>query len=303
MRRQIPFFAEINDSHAAAGFPGRTDLPFFHVFTLDNNCDSVRLTMPPHRRGFYQIALLEQTPGVSVEVDANSFEAASDLLVFVAPQNVLSWVRHKTQRGFVAYFKPEFVEQSGTPLTTTFPFLRPDHINVYVVSDFIRKRLRDYFEQLCSVFESRQPYRSEILRALFTALLFESRAIDAEQGLRLSALTAGAAMAHRFLHMADQHFQSHRSVEAYAQLLDVSAKHLSEMVKEHVGRNASAVIAERIVQEARRLLTHTDLSVAEVSQHLTFSEPTHFIRFFKRWTKMTPREFRRAALAGVKRIP
>ena len=62
------------------------------------------------------------------------------------------------------------------------------------------------------------------------------------------------------------------------------------------------MLDRRIVLEAKRILAHTDLAVANVSAGLGFSEPSNFNRFFRRIEGRLPTEFRgqlRAAGYGV----
>jgi AraC family transcriptional activator of pobA len=44
----IQFFDDINDSHAATGYRGRTDLPDFHAFTVEDTDPDTRRVMPPY---------------------------------------------------------------------------------------------------------------------------------------------------------------------------------------------------------------------------------------------------------------
>ena len=78
----------------------------------------------------------------------------------------------------------------------------------------------------------------------------------------------------------------------YASLLNVSAGHLSELVKEQSGRPAINHIHERLVLEARRLLFHTQHSLKEIAFDLGFTDASYFNRFFKRETNVTPAEYR-----------
>jgi transcriptional regulator GlxA family with amidase domain len=64
-----------------------------------------------------------------------------------------------------------------------------------------------------------------------------------------------------------------------------------------MGMTAKAFIAARIVLEAKRLLVHTDLSVATIAEKLGFHEATNFSKFFRREADSTPAEFRRRQLA------
>jgi AraC family transcriptional regulator, transcriptional activator of pobA len=46
------------------------------------------------------------------------------------------------------------------------------------------------------------------------------------------------------------------------------------------------------VLEAKRILAHTTESVKEIGYDLGFEEPTNFIKYFKKHSKLTPTEFR-----------
>ena len=46
---------------------------------------------------------------------------------------------------------------------------------------------------------------------------------------------------------------------------------------------------------ARQLLVDETLSITQISQHLGFEYPQHFVRFFKAQTGKTPSEYRKTA--------
>ncbi|MEZ5738657.1 MAG: helix-turn-helix domain-containing protein [Burkholderiaceae bacterium] len=57
-------------------------------------------------------------------------------------------------------------------------------------------------------------------------------------------------------------------------------------------RSAKAVLTERLVLEAKRLLAHTLLPVATIGDQLGFAEATNFVKFFRREAGLTPGAFR-----------
>jgi len=75
-------------------------------------------------------------------------------------------------------------------------------------------------------------------------------------------------------------------------MLNISAGHLSEVVKEQSGKPAIAHIHERLILETKRLLFHTDQSVKEIAFRLGFEEASYFNRFFKRIVGDTPLTYR-----------
>ncbi|WP_261387820.1 helix-turn-helix domain-containing protein [Chitinophaga pinensis] len=79
----------------------------------------------------------------------------------------------------------------------------------------------------------------------------------------------------------------------FATQLSVHVNSLNRALKEITGKTTSQLIAERITQEARGLLKHTDWNISEISWCLGFEEPPHFINFFKKNEHLTPKSFRR----------
>ncbi len=84
-----------------------------------------------------------------------------------------------------------------------------------------------------------------------------------------------------------------RTVTHYAKQLEVSASHLHELVKEKTGLTPIAVIQREVILEAKRLLIHTDLQVAEIAEKLVFKDASYFGRYFRRNVESTPGEYRR----------
>jgi AraC-like DNA-binding protein len=57
--------------------------------------------------------------------------------------------------------------------------------------------------------------------------------------------------------------------------------------------NAKAFIATRLALEAKRLLTHSALSVGAIADRLGFDDASNFVKFFRRHAGCAPTEFRR----------
>lgn len=100
------------------------------------------------------------------------------------------------------------------------------------------------------------------------------------------------ALYHQFLKLVSQHFLTIRKVSAYAQILHVSSDHLNRTIKSCADKTAHELIDEMLVMEAKAWLLHTTLTIAEIAYKLEFSDPSHFNRFFKKYCKQTPAEYR-----------
>jgi AraC family transcriptional activator of pobA len=96
----------------------------------------------------------------------------------------------------------------------------------------------------------------------------------------------------RYLTKIEENYLAQHEVSAYADMLNISAGHLSEVVKEQSGKPAIAHIHERLILETKRLLFHTDKSIKEIAFELGFDDASYFNRFFKRITEQTPLAYR-----------
>ena len=59
------------------------------------------------------------------------------------------------------------------------------------------------------------------------------------------------------------------------------------------GKKAGDLIRDRVLLEAKRLLTNADMSVTEIAYDLNFQDNSYFNRFFKKNVGVTPDEFRK----------
>ena len=99
-----------------------------------------------------------------------------------------------------------------------------------------------------------------------------------------------------FFNLIENHYKENRKVESYAEAIGISAKHLAYVIKKTTGKYPSEWLENYVLLESKKLLRNTDLSVQEISYDLNFSTPSHFGKFFKTQTGMTPKKFRDSTL-------
>ena len=97
----------------------------------------------------------------------------------------------------------------------------------------------------------------------------------------------------RYTGLLEQDFHSGQGVADYAARLGVTPTHLTRCCNVACGRPASALLHDRLLFEARRLLTETDLPVGRIAANLGFTSPAYFTRAFQHQTGTTPTAFRR----------
>ncbi|WP_431025100.1 helix-turn-helix domain-containing protein [Halomonas sp. H5] len=96
----------------------------------------------------------------------------------------------------------------------------------------------------------------------------------------------------RYQGLVEQHYREQPSVASLADRLGITGTYLNTLCQRLAGVSAQQLLHERVMLEAKRLLTYTRMTVSQVADALGFSEPAYFTRFFKRHTGLSPRAFR-----------
>ncbi|MCP1313503.1 MULTISPECIES: helix-turn-helix domain-containing protein [unclassified Halomonas] len=142
------------------------------------------------------------------------------------------------------------------------------------------------------------PERRQLLEVLALALAIELERLvlprkPTPQRAIPMAREKGRQHFERFHTLVEQRFREQPGIEALARELGLSRAHLNLLCRQQEGRSALQILHERLLLEAKRQLTYTNMTIAEIADGLGFSEPAYFTRFFKRNTTLAPRAFRK----------
>jgi AraC-like DNA-binding protein len=148
------------------------------------------------------------------------------------------------------------------------------------------------FERMAS--DSRRPATTalnELLRRQLEALIIRLT-IDSSPSSEEAFEPALLQRFRRYRALVEREFFRWHSVSLYARELGCSEKSLSRAAHSVSHCSAKAILTDRIVLEAKRLLAHSLLPVATIGYEIGFSEPSNFVKFFRRETRLTPGAFR-----------
>lgn len=160
-----------------------------------------------------------------------------------------------------------------------------------------QERIATLVAQIDQEYRQPAPGRNRLLEALIQALVVELSRLATPAGnaaKRYSARQRDKGRQHleHYQTLIEAHYREQPSIEQLAELIGVSSAHLNMLCRQLAGRSALQLLHERLLLEAKRQLTYTNMTIGQVSDSLGFSEPAYFTRFFKRNTTLSPREFR-----------
>ncbi|MCB0642968.1 MAG: helix-turn-helix transcriptional regulator, partial [Phaeodactylibacter sp.] len=95
-----------------------------------------------------------------------------------------------------------------------------------------------------------------------------------------------------FINQVEADFAKNRSIEDYAHQLNISSRHLNRLIKQIAGSTLNQLIQQRRLLESKRLLRYSNKTISEIAYRTGYSDPSYFIRIFKKETDQTPAAFR-----------
>lgn len=144
---------------------------------------------------------------------------------------------------------------------------------------------------------SQQLVELSLLKNLSSPCVFETRLIQlckqishaiAQKRNNTSQLVVEEAKTY-----IQQHFSnSDLSLETVCSHLHLSVSHFSTLFKQETGGSFVSYLTRVRLDEAARLLDHTDLPVGEISQQVGYSEPAYFSYVFKKQYGISPMKYR-----------
>ncbi|MGM9842202.1 MAG: helix-turn-helix domain-containing protein [Candidatus Limisoma sp.] len=137
------------------------------------------------------------------------------------------------------------------------------------------------------------PLSLSIVSALVAAFCYEIvDAFISNTPVPLVQQTRKDKMFQKFLIALYQNYSTHRDVKFYADLLNLTPRYFSTLIRQVSGRTPIDWISLFVVIEAKRLLSNPNISIKEVANRLNFSEQSFFGRYFKQYTGYSPSEYK-----------
>lgn len=96
----------------------------------------------------------------------------------------------------------------------------------------------------------------------------------------------------RFLQLLQAHCMQEREVRFYADLLNITPKHLNHICKANTRITASEWIQRHAKERLALLLQNKNLNISQIADEMRFSSRSFFTRYVKKLLGMTPKEYR-----------
>ncbi|HXB44441.1 MAG TPA: AraC family transcriptional regulator [Puia sp.] len=249
----------------------------------------IRRTLPHKHKQYFEIVYLSKGKG-SHWIDGAEFPIQPPVLFFINSNQTHHWEITTEPEGYVVILKHSFSQNSKDEMLKQ---LLQQLWNVNCVYCNHVENMENVFRLLCQPDAiNGNSYSSHIadglVKTLVSLILNEGKEQFHFSGLQTQLHV-------RYIDMLQTQKNFQRSVSHYASLLNTTPQNLNAACRKSGGQSAGEILDGFITDEAKRLLVYTDNNVTEIAYQLNFKDPSYFVKFFKKYQRITPDEYRKSS--------
>jgi AraC-like DNA-binding protein len=241
--------------------------------------------------------MLVESGSTEHEIDFERHRCRPGGVLYLRPGQVQCFVRQAGAQGWVLLFRPDFLPHE--PMLEAR--LGPASAVSFSLAAGERRCIGLAMRALAEAYGAIDGDAAwpRVLQQLLLAVLLQVARAQEEAGSSAGTQAPGMLRVYRrFVHELEHAFGHTREVAWFARRIGCSTKTLSRACEALAGASPKRVIERRVALEAKRLLAHSTLAVSSIGLELGFSEPTNFVKFFRRCEGVTPAAFRESAAPG-----
>lgn len=253
-------------------------------------------TQTSHIHSFYQILWFISGKGKHY-VDFNEYEIMDNTLFFISKGQIHRFDENQYE-GCIIHFNESFMTDNEN---YTNIFLKHNIFHsfekepLFKVKQADSKELHNIINQMqTEMWNPNQFAHGEYLKILLHLFLILIQRFGVRNDCNgLSMNNASHILFVKFRKLLEENYHKIHTVSEYAGLLNVSNKTLTNCTNDITHQTPLEIINERVILEARRLLSYSDKNVNEIGFTLGFEDPSYFVKFFKRHIGISPGDFRK----------
>ncbi len=283
------------NARSVSAFNNELKLKGFNSFQIESDGNATRIYS---RKDFYKICL---TTGKSIIHYADkSFDAEGTVLFFGNPHIPYSWETISTSYvGYTCLFSEEFLKSDRSESLQHSPLFKIGGTPILKITKQQREFLSTLFQKMIDEQQTNYVYKDDLIRNYINLIIHEALKLQPSENFDQHR-NASSRITSVFLELLERQFPIEdserplqlKTAQDYAKSLNVHANYLNRAVKEVTGKPTTAHISERIINEAKALLQHTDWNISDIAYALGFEYPTYFNNFFKKITGTNPKSLR-----------
>ncbi len=268
-----------------------------HYEHLEKLADFFGRNMPVHHHDrFYQIhVILNGT--VRVHLDETSYIVQGPMFFLTPPTVPHAFVTDNNAKGHVITARQQLVwELLGKMVPAGWSsnsFINsPLCVALSPKKDPTAERMLHLLSLMADENDHTSLEHRLALKALLQLVLIDITRLSDQKQPQQKTRKEDVRIFHRFNELIESHYRDHLTLSQYSEIISVTEARLNEICRRLAGLPSKRLIMDRLMQEARRLLTFSTSPITEISYQLGFKDPAYFARFFRRNAGITATEYR-----------
>ncbi len=271
----------------------------FYIERFAHHLEKHKFVSRPHSHDFYLLLYVTEGTGDHT-IDFITHAVSPGSFFVMTPGQVHSWNLMEGIDGYVIFFHPAFYKmQMQESNLIAFPFFHALNANPCITLDAHQQTVIGFVaDQMHTEFTSSPAADLRLLRNYLEILLLKLSAnfqIEQQEDFTNSV----SFKIRKLEQLVENHYVKMKEPRQYADLMNLSPSYLNSICKQALGKTLTDIISDRIILEAKRLFSYTDLNVSQVANRLNFTDASYFIRFFKKHTSLTPEQFKETLNRGA----
>jgi AraC family transcriptional regulator, transcriptional activator of pobA len=293
-------FRTLQDFFKSIGLPLHQDFEMT-VHNLDGLHGSGSKVSPQFRTDYFAFLLI--TGGKSsYTIDKQTFTLGAGSFYFTNPGHLKSFNIEIPLEGYMVTFTETFLKQNFTgDLFQQFPFLLNESTPVMKLNADIQIDMAKMFDTMIQEYVGISSFKKAILSNHLSILLFKTKELLQSHQVSIKASGRSMELVNQFKMILNENFKNLLiqksdkilSIKEIADSMHLHPNYLSNVIKEESGKSASDWIQDRTLAEAQALLKNTHKTVSEIAFVFGFTDSTHFAKFFKKMSGLSPSDFKK----------
>lgn len=268
-----------------------------HYESLEKLANFFGRNMPVHHHDrFYQLHVI-LTGKIHVNLDENSYVVQAPMFFLTPPTVPHAFITDSNAEGHVITVRQQLVWQLMENLIAT-GWDKSNFMASPLCVSLVPEKNKNaaHFLELLSLIahESKQSGEDQgvALKALLQLILIDILRLADQGQPQQKTRKEDIRVFHHFNQLIEQHYKEHLTLNQYSEKMNITEARLNDICRRLAGLPSKRLITDRLVQEARRLLSYSSVSISEIGYELGFQDPAYFTRFFRKNAGVTASKYR-----------
>lgn len=232
----------------------------------------------------------------TVNIHLNSYVMKKDAIAVVFPEQFFQLVRQSPDCRFLfAAFRKELIKGSSL-FTKTIELVPRIYENPVInLSKTLSDFLNDFLHLLIKA--TRMPEKwmlKEQFQVFYYQLMMYLASTNPKDKVATSQshYNRNQEIVKELSRLIIDNYKQERNISFYAEKMHLSPQHLSTTIKKTTGKTLTDIISNFVINDAQGKLKSTELTIQEIAYSLNFPDISFFGKYFKRYTGMSPKQYR-----------